>query len=298
MRRDSAQSFFVRLVREKPMGVVGGVIVVLLLFCGVFAGVLAPYGMNEIIPVDRLAPPSADHLLGADQLGRDILSRLIYGARISTIVGLAATTVAVAVATTIGVPSGYLGGKFDLIMQRFADGWLSVPEFLILLTVVSVVGRGMIELILVMGILGGIGWSRVVRSAVIGIKENDYFLAAVAIGSTTARTVRRHIFPNIMAPIIIIYSVNVGSVILAEASLSFLGFGLPNEIPSWGGMLSSEGRRFMERKPALAIFPGFALATVIYGVNMFGDALRDLLDPRLAGGGGRAVGRYGQVKGK
>ena len=201
MRRDSAQSFFVRLVREKPMGVVGGVIVVLLLFCGVFAGVLAPYGMNEIIPVDRLAPPSADHLLGADQLGRDILSRLIYGARISTIVGLAATTVAVAVATTIGVPSGYLGGKFDLIMQRFVDGWLSVPEFLILLTVVSVVGRGMIELILVMGILGGIGWSRVVRSAVIGIKENDYFLAAVAIGSTTARTVRRHIFPNIMAPI-------------------------------------------------------------------------------------------------
>ena len=183
-------------------------------------------------------------------------------------------------------------------MQRFVDGWLSVPEFLILLTVVSVVGRGMIELILVMGILGGIGWSRVVRSAVIGIKENDYFLAAVAIGSTTARTVRRHIFPNIMAPIIIIYSVNVGSVILAEASLSFLGFGLPNEIPSWGGMLSSEGRRFMERKPALAIFPGFALATVIYGVNMFGDALRDLLDPRLAGGGGRAVGRYGQVKGK
>ena len=183
------------------MGVVGGVIVVLLLFCGVFAGVLAPYGMNEIIPVDRLAPPSADHLLGADQLGRDILSRLIYGARISTIVGLAATTVAVAVAATIGVPSGYLGGTFDLIVQRFVDGWLSVPEFLILLTVVSVVGRGMIELILVMGVLGGIGWSRVVRSAVIGIKENDYFLAAVAIGSTTARTVGRHIFANIMAPI-------------------------------------------------------------------------------------------------
>ena len=282
-RRHALPDFFVRLVREKRLGVVGGVIVLILLFCGIFADVLAPYGMNEIHVFDMLAAPSASYLLGADQLGRDILSRLIYGARISMIVGLAATTLTIAVAAIIGVPSGYLGGKFDLLLQRFVDAWLSFPGLLILLSVLSIVGQGMLQIILVLGILGGIGSSRIVRSAVIGIKENDYFLAAKAIGSTNAGTVMRHIMPNIMAPIIIVFSVSVGGVILSEASLSFLGFGLPPEVPSWGGMLSSEGRQYMEQKPELALYPGLCLTLVVYGVNMFGDALRDLLDPRLRG---------------
>ena len=285
-RRHAIGDFFIRLVREKPLGVVGGVIVLLLLFCGIFAGVVAPYGMNEINIFDRFAGVSPKHLLGADQIGRDILSRLIHGARVSLIVGLAATTVNVLVAATIGVPSGYFGGKFDIIGQRFVDAWIAFPSLLILLTVMSIVGRGMLQIILVIGILDGIGASRIVRSAVIGIKENDYFLAAKAIGSTAAGTVMRHIMPNILAPIIVIYSVSVGWAIMAEAGLSFLGFGLPAEIPSWGGMLSGAGRRYMEQKPSLALYPGLCLAVVIYGVNMFGDAMRDLLDPRLRGGEG------------
>ena len=276
--------FFIRLLREKPLGVVGGVIVLIALFAGIFADLLAAYGMNEIHLFDRLAAPSAKFPLGADQLGRDILSRLIYGARISVIVGLAATTVAIVVAAIIGVPSGYFGGKYDIILQRFVDGWMAFPGLLILLTVMSMVGRGMFQIILVLGIMFGIWHSRIVRSAVIGIKENDYFLAAKAIGSTNARTLMRHIMPNIMAHIIIIFSISIGSVILDEASLSFLGYGLPPDVPSWGGMLSWEGRRYMEVKPELALYPGLCLAVVVFGINVFGDALRDLLDPRLRGG--------------
>ena len=282
-RRNALGDFFVRLVREKPLGVVGGVIVLLLLFSGIFAGVLAPYDMAEVHIADRLDGPSAQYLLGADQLGRDILSRLVHGSRVSMIVGLAGTTVNIVVAAIIGVPSGYFGGKFDIIGQRFVDAWIAFPSLIILLTIMSIVGRGMLQIILVLGILSGIYTSRIVRSAVIGIKENDYFLAARAIGSTNAATVMRHILPNIMAPIIVLFSIAIGGMILGEASLSFLGFGLPPDIPSWGGMLSGEGRRYMEVKPELALFPGFALTIVIYGVNMVGDAMRDLLDPRLRG---------------
>ena len=282
-RRGVLRDFFVRLAREKPLGVAGGVIVLILLFGGIFAEFLAPHGMNEINVLDRFAPVSAKHLLGADQVGRDILSRLIYGARVSVIVGLAGTSVTIVVASMIGVPSGYLAGKYDIIVQRFVDAWLSFPGLLILLTVMSIVGRGMLQIIFVLGIMSGIYSSRIVRSAVIGIKENDYFLAAKAIGSPTTATLVRHVLPNIMAPIIIIFSINMGTIILDEASLSFLGFGLPVEVPSWGGMLSGEGRRFMEIKPELALWPGLCLAVVIYGVNIFGDAVRDLLDPRLRG---------------
>ena len=283
-RRNALADFFFRLVREKRLGVVGGVIVLILLFCGIFADVLAPYGMNEISLEDRFAPRSAKYLLGTDQLGRDIISRIIYGARVSLIVGLAGTVVNIVVASIIGVPSGYYGGKYDIIVQRFVDAWMSFPGLLILLTVMSLVGRGTLQIILVLGILFGIGSSRIVRSAVIGVKENDYFLAAEAIGSTNARTLIWHIVPNIMAPITIIFSISIGDIILSEAGLSFLGYGLPPDVPSWGGMLSGEGRRFMEIRPSLALLPGLALATVIYGVNMFGDAVRDLLDPRLRGG--------------
>ena len=199
------------------------------------------------------------------------------------IVGLAGTTVCVVVAAIIGVPSGFFGGKYDIILQRFVDAWMAFPGLLILLTVMSIVGRGMFQIILVLGILFGIYNSRIIRSAVIGIKENDYFTAAKAIGSPTTRTLRRHVLPNIMPPIIIIFSITIAGIILDEAALSFLGYGLPPEVPSWGGMLSSEGRQYMEQKPELALYPGLCLTLVVYGVNMFGDAVRDLLDPRLRG---------------
>ncbi len=279
--------FFIRLVREKPLGMVGLVITLLLLFTGIFADFLAPYGVNDVHLLEILAPPSSRFWLGTDQIGRDMLSRVIFGARISVIIGLSATAIATLIATLIGMLSGYIGGKFDLVVQRFVDAVMCLPALPVLMVVTSLIGPGMLSLIAALGILWGIGGSRLMRSAVIGIKENVYVEAAVAIGCPTSRILTRHILPNIMAPIIIYFSTAVPAVILTEASLSFLGFGVPPPAPSWGGMLSGLGRRYMFCAPWMAIWPGLALATVVYGINMFGDAVRDLLDPRLRGGAGR-----------
>ena len=279
--------FFIRLWTEKPLGSACGIIVLLLILVAIFADVLAPYGYLEIHLVDRLQGASARYLLGTDQLGRDFLSRLIYGARLSMLVGLSATTLNVVVAVLIGGISGFLGGKLDLGVQRFVDAWMAFPALLLLLTIMSILGRGLPQLILVLGISGGIGGSRVVRSAVITVKENDYFQAAASIGSSKWRAFIRHVLPNIVAPLIIIFSINIGGAIMSEASLSFLGFGLPPETPSWGTLLSWEGRRYMEQAPWLGLWPGLLLTLVVYSLNMFGDAMRDLLDPRLRGGGGR-----------
>ena len=241
---------------------------------------------------DMLQGPSAQYLLGTDHIGRDLFSRLIHGARLSLIVGLAATTLNVVVAVLIGGISGFFGGKLDLAVQRFVDAWMAFPGLLLLLTIMSIVGRGMPQIIVVLGITGGIVGSRTVRGAVIGIKENDYFLAAQAVGTPISQILTRHVLPNIMAPLIIIFSINIGGVIIAEASLSFLGFGLPPKVPSWGAMLSQEGRQYMESAPWLALWPGLCLTLVVFSLNMFGDALRDLLDPRLRGG----EGSYGSAK--
>jgi len=288
-RHSRLVGFFIRLVKEKPLGTAGGVITLLLLFTGIFADFLAPYGMNETRVGPFLDAPSASFWLGTDHLGRDLLSRVILGARISVIVGLAATALATLLSVIIGILSGYIGGKFDLVVQRFVDAWMCMPWLPILIVIMSLVGRGMPGLIIVMGLWYGITGSRLVRSAVIAIKENVYVEAAVAIGCPTRRILTRHILPNIMAPIIILFSTTVPGVILTEAALSFLGFGIPPPEPSWGGMLSGTGRTYMEQSIWMVIWPGLALSTVVYGINMFGDAVRDLLDPRLRGG----VGRYG-----
>ena len=224
-------------------------------------------------------------------MGRDLLSRLIVGGHLSLVVGLSATMLIVVVAVLIGGISGFIGGKPDLVVQRFVDAWMAFPGLLILLTIMSIVGRGLPQIIVVLGIVGGIAASRIVRSAVIGVKENDYFLAARAVGTPTTQILVRHVLPNIMAPILIIFSINIGGVIIAEASLSFLGYGLPVEIPSWGSLLSREGRKYMEQAPWLAFWPGLALTITVYSLNMFGDAIRDLLDPRLRGG----EGSYGET---
>ena len=282
-RRSRLAGFVVRMVREKRLGTMGTVIVLLLLLVGILSPLVAPHDVNKIHLRDSFASPSREYLLGTDSYGRDTFSRLLVGARISVIVGLAATSICIVVAIIIGVPSGFFGGRFDIVLQRFVDAWYSFPSLLILLTVMSMVGKGLLQIILVLGVLLGIYSSRVVRGAVIGIKENDYFLAAEAIGSPTSRTLRRHVMPNIMAPIIVIFSISVGDIILSEASLSFLGYGIPPDVPSWGNMLSLEGRQFMEQAPLLAIYPGLCLTIVVFGINVLGDALRDLLDPRLRG---------------
>ena len=283
-RRSRLADFFVRLVREKPLGTISGIIVLIMVLVAIFADALAPFPYDEVNILDRMQGPSAEYLLGTDQLGRDLLSRLIVGARISLTVGLAATALNVVIAVLIGGISGFIGGKLDLGVQRFVDAWMAFPGLLLLLTIMSIAGRGLPQIILVLGIAGGIVTSRIVRGAVIGIKEDDYFLAARAIGSPGVATLVRHVLPNITAPVIIIFSINIGGVIISEASLSFLGYGLPIDVPSWGGMLSREGREFMEAAPRLALWPGLCLTVVVYCFNMFGDAMRDLLDPRLRGG--------------
>ena len=284
--------FFIRLVKEKPLGTVGGIITLLLLFTGIFADFLAPYGMNETHIEEMLAPPSARFWLGTDNMGRDILSRVIYGARISVIIGLGASTIATIISLFIGTLCGYIGGKLDLIVQRFVDAWMCLPQLILMMVVISIIGPGMLQVTIVLGLLWGIVGSRHIRGAVIGIKENVYVAAARAIGCSTTRMLTRHILPNIMAPTVVLFSMRVPNVILVEASLSFLGFGIPPPTPSWGGMLSQEGRAYMFMAPGMVVWPGLALASVVYGVNMFGDAVRDLLDPRLRGG----VGRYGVRK--
>ncbi|UCH52173.1 MAG: ABC transporter permease [Chloroflexota bacterium] len=282
----------IRLVKEKPLGTIGGIIVLLLLIVGVFAGLMAPYGYNDIYVGPRLSAPSPENLLGCDQLGRDLLSRIIYGARISLIVGLSVSAIAVILSTAIGFVSGYFGGKIDMVIQRFVDAWLSIPPLFLILALIAVAGPGMLQVILVLGILFGIGQSRIVRGAVIGIRANTYLEAATAIGCGTGRILWKHVFPNVTAPIIVLFTITLGAAVLAEATISFLGFGIPPPMPSWGGMLSEAGRRYMLMAPHLALWPGLFLAVVVYGINMLGDAFRDLVDPRLRGG----LGRYDRAR--
>ena len=220
-----------RLRREKPLAVVLAIVLLLLIGVALLADVLAPFAPNEVFLMDRLQGSSARYPLGTDQLGRDFASRLIYGARLTLGVGLAATAVNVLVALVVGGISGFVGGRLDLTVQRLVDAWMSIPSLLILLTVMSVVGRGVLQIIVVLGVLGGIGASRVVRGAVIGAKENAYFEAARAVGSSRWRTLVHHLLPNIAPVLIVIYSINIGAVVISEASMDGISATLP-EFPA------------------------------------------------------------------
>jgi peptide/nickel transport system permease protein len=282
---------FTRLVKEKPLGTVGAIIVLVLLLVGIFAHWLAPYGYNDTWVGGRLEPSSFEHWMGTDQSGRDLISRITFGAQISMFVGLGVSIISTAISGLIGLISGYLGGKTDIVIQRFVDAWMCFPGIFIMITLMALVGPGIVQVIIVLGALYGITGSRTVRSAVIAVRENVYVEAARSIGCPTGSILIRHILPNIMAPLIIVFTSRMGAAILAEAMISFLGYGIPEPFPSWGGMLN-RGRPYMLEAMQLAVWPGLALSIVVWGINMFGDALRDLLDPRLRGG----LGRYSGVK--
>jgi peptide/nickel transport system permease protein len=281
--RGAFAGFVSRLVRRKLLGAVSAAVFLLFLFCGVFAGALAPHGMNEISPLNRMKPPSLAFPFGTDNLGRDMLSRILYGARLSVIIGFCAAGLATVISVVIGVTSGYLRGRFDMLMQRIVDAWMTFPDLVILIAVVSVVGPGMPQVIVILGLLYGIGGSRIIRGAVIAVSENLYVDAAQSLGAGTPRILWQHILPNVLPPVIVLFTTRVGVVILAEAGLSFLGLGVPPPSPTWGGMLSGSGRAYMYQGPWLALAPGLCLTIVVYAINMFGDALRDLLDPRMRG---------------
>ena len=297
-RRNQFADFFTRLVRTKPLGTVSAVIVLVFFFVGVFANFIAPYGYNDqkirnedgtTTRFERLSSPSFDHFLGTDSIGRDMFSRIIYGARISMLVGVVGSITSLVVSCLIGIPSGYFGGKFDLIVQRFIDAWLVFPDLILLILLVALTGPSLWNIVFILGLQYGLGGSRSVRGAVIGIRQNAYIEASQAVGVATPRILLKHVLPNVAPFLLVLVTTRMPGMMLAESGLSFLGLGVPPPAPSWGGMLSSAAMSYMLRAPLLAVWPGLALSVVVYSTNMFGDALRDLLDPRLRGAVG---GRY------
>ncbi len=290
LRLPRALALILRFCWRKPLGAIGAVIVVALIVMAVFADRIAPYSYDDSIRGARMKPPSAQSWMGTDNLGRDIWSRVVYGARISVTVGFATVALATLLATVIGVSSAYLRGPYDIVVQRVVDAWMSFPALVIVLSLLAALGPGLLNLILALSILGAAGTSRVIRGAALSTMQNPYVEAARALGAGHARVIVCHVLPNVMGTVIILATIGLGTVILAESALSFLGFGVPPPYPSWGGMLSGSGRSFMYHAPWMALFPGAAISLAVFGFNMFGDALRDLLDPRMRGGGGRPMG--------
>ena len=286
-----------RLVKEKPIGLLGGILVLTIAISALVANVAAPFDANQLGAGSRLTSPSLGNLFGTDNLGRDVFSRVMFGARVSMWIGLLAVLASTLLSLSIGVLSGYFGGWFDLFVQRLVDAFLAFPGLILLLSVIAVfrdsdipglpqqglLSTQIVVLILTIGVLQGIGASRTIRGAVLTVKSSMYVEAARSVGASNARMIMVHVIPNIMAPVITLATLGFGSAILLEASLSFLGFGVPPDVPSWGGMLNREARSFMSDAPWLAIAPGITLSLAVFGFNMLGDALRDLLDPRLRG---------------
>ena len=272
-----------RLFAQKPLGALGGVLLAVMLALAVGAEWVAAYGYDDADIFARLEPSSTAHWLGTDNLGRDVLSRVIHGARVSMAVGFGGVGLGLLGAILVGLLSGYFGGMLDTALQRVVDAFMCFPLLLVALTIMALLGPGLANVILTLGLVLAVRDSRVIRGAVLTVKANLYVEAALALGAPHGAILRRHVLPNIFAPILILATVNLGAVILIEAALSFLGFGVPPPRPSWGGMLSTAGVVHMLRAPWLAFWPGVALSLAVFSANMLGDALRDVLDPRLRG---------------
>jgi len=271
----------VTALRRNPLGVASAGIIVLLALTATFADVVAPYDPLAPHPEIRLSAPSRAHPFGTDDIGRDVLSRVIYGSRISLWVGLLAVGIGTIVGMLIGLVSGYWEGRLDMMLQRIMDAIQAIPGLLLALAIVSVLRPSTTHAMIAIAIVIIPGNSRIVRGAVMSAKQNRYVEAARAMGCRHLRIIVRHILPNVTAPILIIASIWFGNAILIEASLSFLGVGTQPPEPSWGLMLSTTGRAFFEQAPWLAVFPGLAISLAVLGFNLFGDTLRDAWDPKL-----------------
>jgi peptide/nickel transport system permease protein len=270
-----------KFIVTKPLGTIGAALILMMAFTALFAETLAPYDPYEITQSLQFKAPSMQNWLGTDEFGRDMLTRLIYGARIALFIGLVAAFVGSTAGAILGVMSAYLGGKVDLIMQRFMDVMLAFPLLILALAIVSVLGRSIPNVVLAIAIPIIPRTARIVRSSALSVKENVFVEAARAVGSQHWRVMARHILPNVMAPYLIILTSQLGNAILVEASLSFLGLGTAEPTPSWGLMLSGSAASYAEKAPWVAIFPGLAITLAVFGFNLFGDSLRDALDPKL-----------------
>ena len=281
--RDGMWVTLLRFCRKKPLGAAGGVIMLLIAFAAIFANVLQTHDPIATDAAVTLARPSAAHWLGTDHLGRDIYSRILHGARVSLLVGLGSTLVASLLGGVIGLLSGYVGGKTDLVAQRLMDILQGLPLLVLALVMAAALGPSIPNVILAISIPIMPRAARVIRSSVLTIREFQYVEAARALGLTHLRIAFRHILPNTMGPFIVLGTAQLGSAILTEAALSFLGLGVPEPYPSWGRMLSVSAAEYAQKAPWLVLFPGIAISLAVFGANLLGDALRDTLDPRLRG---------------
>lgn len=273
-----------RFVRRQPLGALGAAIVALFIVLGAAGPYAVPFDPAEVGAGPRLAGPSPGYPFGTDAFGRDQFSRVIAGARLSVFVGFGAVLIGTGAATVLGLWVGYVGGRADMAVQRMVDGVMAYPPLVLALVAVGVLGPSTLNITLVLGVLMIASSSRVMRGSTLAAKHTTYVEAARALGASTPRVILRHVLPNVVSPLIVIATVNLGSVILAEGALSFLGLGVPPPTPSWGRMIGGEESRFyFATNPSLVLFPGIALTLVVFAFNMFGDALRDVLDPRLRG---------------
>lgn len=270
-----------RAARANPAGTVGAIVVILLVITALFAQNIAPYSPTRQ-GAKRLLPPSAEHFMGTDGLGRDIFSRVVFGTRVSLYVGLIAVSIALVTGSILGVIAGYFGGSYDSILMRGMDMLLAFPGLMLALLVAGLLGQGLTNTMIAVGIVAIPTYARVTRASALEIVNRDYILASRVMGARNLHIIVRHILPNIMVPVVVLVTVSLSTAVLAESSLSFLGLGVQPPNPSWGGMLSN-GRPVIETAPWEAVFAGAAIFVTVLAFNFLGDGLRDLLDPRMRG---------------
>ena len=269
--------------RRKPLGTFGAVVALILIVVALFAPFIAtkdPAATNAAL---IYAPPGSELWLGGDQVGRDVFSRLVYGARVSLYAGLLSAFIGATIGMVVGVTSAHFGGKTDLIIQRIVDAMMAFPALILAIAIMAALGASLNNVVIALSIAFMPSTARVLRSQALAVKEMDYILAARAVGAGHGRIIFRHMIPNCFALYIVLVTVFLGTAIVAEATLSFLGIGVPPDVPSWGGMLNGAAQRYVHLAPWLGVFPGLAIAIVVFAWNLLGDALRDVLDPRLRG---------------
>lgn len=271
--------------RRKPLGAFGAVVALMLIVVAIFAPFIATKDPAETNPALVYAPPGSELWLGGDQVGRDVFSRLVYGARVSLYAGLLSAFIGATIGMLVGVTSAHFGGKTDLIIQRIIDAMMAFPALILAIAIMAALGASLNNVVIALSIAFMPSTARVLRSQALTVKEMDYIQAARALGAGHGRIIFRYMIPNCFALYIVLVTVFLGTAIVAEATLSFLGIGVPPDVPSWGGMLNGAAQRYVHLAPWLGVFPGLAIAIVVFAWNLLGDALRDMLDPRLRGAG-------------